>query len=244
MLATAMPPMIMGIRMTSAGIDVQSALKLQSWLSPAFPIGAFSYSHGLEPAIDTGVVADRAQLTAWVQTLLSKGSGRIDAWFFAAACRAAPDAAAAAALGAEALAWSATSELAMEAELQGDAFLKTVEAAWPDPALGAFRSAVGRRPPLSVAAGFTAGVHGAPLALALPLYLQAFAANLISAGVRLIPLGQTDGQLATAALEIEIAQAAEAALEATALEDLWTATPAHEISSMRHETQYARIFRS
>lgn len=228
----------------TAMTDVAAALKLQSWLSPAFPIGAFSYSHGLEPAIEAGVVRDRASMTAWIEALLTHGSGRIDAHFFAAAWRAAPDAAAAAALADEARAWTPTAELAMEAELQGDAFLKTVVAAWPDPALDALAAAALGRPPLAVAAGFAAGAHGAPLDLAVPLYLQAFVANLISAGVRLIPLGQTDGQKATAALEPAVASAAAAALAPDAANDLWTATPAHEIASMAHETQYARIFRS
>lgn len=223
--------------------DGLTALRLQSWFSPAFPIGAFSYSHGLEPAIEAGVVSDRARLTAWISGLLAFGSARIDARFFAAAWRAAPDAAAAAGLAEEASAWIPTAELALEAEHQGDAFLRTAAAAWPAPALAALQDAMTVRPPLPVVAGFVAGVHGAALEVALPLYLQAFAANIISAGVRLIPLGQTDGQLATAALEPAVAAAAAAAI-AGGPDDLWTATPAHEIAAMLHETQYARIFRS
>ncbi len=228
---------------TTAMTDGLTALRLQSWFSPAFPIGAFSYSHGLEPAIEAGVVTDRATMTAWIEGLLAFGSARIDARFFAAAWRAAPDAAAAADLAEEASAWIPTAELALEAEHQGDAFLRTVAAAWPAPALKEFQDALQARPPLPVAAGFAAGVHKASLEDALPLYLQAFAANIVSAGVRLIPLGQTDGQLATAALEPAVASAAADAI-ASGLDDLWTATPAHEIAAMRHETQYARIFRS
>lgn len=245
MAAMAMRRTITPMDTATAMTDVAAALKLQSWLSPAFPIGAFSYSHGLESAIDAGVVRDRASLTAWIETLLAQGTGRIDAWFFVTAWRAAPDAEAAAALAEEARAWTPTAELAMESELQGDAFLKTVAASWPAQPLDAFSEALIGRPPLAVAAGFTAGVHKAPLDLALPLYLQAFVANVISAGVRLVPLGQTDGQRATAALEPSVvAAAAETALEANAVDDLWTATPAHEIASMAHETLYARIFRS
>lgn len=223
--------------------DAAAALKLQSWFSPAFPIGAFSYSHGLEPAIEAGTVHDLATLTGWTETLLAHGSARIDARFFASGWRAAPDAAAAADLATEASAWLPTAELALEAEHQGDAFLSTVAAAWPDPALDALREALTGRPPLAVAAGFAAGVHGAPLQTALPLFLQAFVANVISAGVRLIPLGQTDGQRATAALEATVTASSVAALDAGS-DDLWTATPAHDVYSMRHETQYARIFRS
>ena len=224
--------------------DVAAALKLQSWLSPAFPIGAFSYSHGLEPAIDAGVVHDRPSLVRWIETLLTSGSGRIDARHFVSAWRAAPDPLAAAAIAEEASAWLPTAELAQEAELQGDAFLKTVESAWPHPAIAPFQAALSNRPPLSVAAGYVSGVHGIALDLALPLYLQAFAANVISAGVRLVPLGQTDGQRATADLETAVLAAAASARQDRGEADYWTTTPAHDISSMRHETQYARIFRS
>lgn len=224
--------------------ETQTALRLQSWFSPAFPIGAFSYSHGLEPAIEGGIVRDRASLVAWLETLLADGSARIDARFFAAGWRAAPDATAAAALAPEAAAWIPTAELLLESEHQGDAFLSTVRSGWPAPPLDAFAEALDGRPTLGLAAGFAAGVHGAPLGLALPLYLQAFVANVVSAGVRLVPLGQTDGQKAVAALEAAVSRAAAAAIADEAMDGLWTATPAHDIHSMRHETQYARIFRS
>lgn len=223
--------------------DAAIALKLQSWFSPAFPIGAFSYSHGLEAAIEAGDVTNRESMEAWLETLLTAGSAKVDAQFFAGAHRAAPDAAAAASLAQEAAAWVPTAELLLEAEHQGDAFLATVRAAWPAPALDAFADALTARPHIAVAAGFAAGAHQTPLNLALPLFLQAFVANVISAGVRLIPLGQTDGQKATAALENNVSQTAVAALQAEA-DALWTTTPAHDIYSMLHETQYARIFRS
>ncbi|MGZ0187514.1 MAG: urease accessory protein UreF [Alphaproteobacteria bacterium] len=221
--------------------DVATALRLQSWFSPAFPIGAFSYSHGLETAIEAGVVHDRETLTAWTDSLLRYGSGRTDATFFSTAWRSSPDAGAAATLAVEAAAWVPTAELLIESQHQGDAFLTTVRSAWPDPALDAFLEALPLRPILAVAAGFVAGAYKAPLDYALPLFLQAYAANIVSAGVRIIPLGQTDGQKSVAALEAAVKAAAD---EPAAIGDLWTATPAHEIYSMQHETQYARIFRS
>lgn len=233
---TAIPT---GIRMTTT----DPALRLQSWFSPAFPIGAFSYSHGLEPLIEDGAVRDRESLIAAVETLLGMGSGRVDAAFFAAAWRSAPDAQTAADLALEASAWIPTAELTLESEQQGDAFLQTVSAAWPHPGLTALSEALPERPPLSVAAGFACAVHGASLETALPLFLQAFAVNLVSAGVRLVPLGQTDGQIATARLEGAVAAAAAIAI-ADGFDSAWTTTPAHDIHSMRHETQYARIFRS
>lgn len=229
--------------MTTTMTTIDPALRLQAWFSPAFPIGAFSYSHGLEPLIDDGAVKDRQTLIATIETLLQSGSARVDAAYFAAAWRAAPDADAVRALAREAAAWIPTAELTLEAEMQGASFLQTVADAWPDPALDRLAAALDERPPLPVAAGFAAAVHGASLEAALPLYLQAFVANLVSAGVRLVPLGQTDGQIATAALEASIQAAAQAAIDG-GLETAWMATPAHDIHSMRHENQYARIFRS
>lgn len=220
--------------------DIAVLLRLQAWFSPAFPIGAFSYSHGLESAIEAGVVSDPETLTDWCANLLRFGTGRTDAGFFAAAYSASAETAAA--LAKEAATWVPTAELLLEAEHQGEAFLKTVRAAWPNPELDAFTTALSARPVLPVAAGFAAAVHGAALTDALPLYLQAVAANIISAGIRLIPLGQTDGQRVIAALEPIVAEAALS--KPNSLNEIWTSTPAHEIASMRHEIQYARIFRS
>ncbi len=240
-MAMRMPMIMMTDTITAIAMtDIAVLLRLQTWFSPAFPIGAFSYSHGLESAIEAGVVADPETLTDWCASLLRFGTGRTDAGFFAATHGTAPNVAAA--MAKEAAAWVPTAELLLEAEHQGEAFLKTVRAAWPHPELDAFAAELGARPVLPVAAGFTAAVHGAALGDALPLYLQAVAANIISAGVRLIPLGQTDGQRAIAALEAVVAEAAQSA--PASLDEIWTSTPAHEIASMRHETQYARIFRS
>ena len=100
-----------------------------------------------------------------------------------------------------------------------------------------------RDTPLAVAVGAAAAAHGIDLDSALIAYLQAFAANLVSAGVRLIPLGQTDGQLAVAALEGVIVAAARAA-PAADLDTFGTAAPGADWCSMRHETQYTRLFRS
>ena len=95
----------------------------------------------------------------------------------------------------------------------------------------------------SLAVGAAAAIHGMPLPAVLTAYLQAFAANLVSAGVRLVPLGQTDGQRATAALELVVARAAAAAMTAN-LDELGTAAPLLDWCSMKHETQYTRLFRS
>jgi urease accessory protein len=219
--------------------------RLMAWLSPAYPTGAFSYSHGLEYAVETGQVTTAAALIDWVATVIDAGAGRIDAVLFAAAWRAAEagDDAALDTAVELASAWRGSAETALESAAQGAAFLAVTGAAWAHPAL----ERLGRRHdgqiPLSAVVGAACAWHGIKLATALAAYLQGFAANLVSAGVRLIPLGQTDGQRAIAALEPVIARAAEAALTAD-LESLGTASPLLDWCSMKHETQYTRLFRS
>jgi urease accessory protein len=108
--------------------------RLLAWLSPNFPIGAFSYSHGLEAASAGGAICDAASLQGWIATLVAQGSGRIDADIVAASHRAAHDGdfAALDAANGRGLAYRATAELALEATQQGEAFLNTCCAAWPD----------------------------------------------------------------------------------------------------------------
>lgn len=219
--------------------------RLLAWLSPAYPVGAYSYSHGLEAAVEAGAVRGRDDLVAYVRAALGNGAGRVDGALLAAAHRAmaAEDGEgldAAAALGA---AWRGTAETALEAEAQGTAFLAVTLAAWPEPRLAAFAARHPRRIVHAVAFGAASAAHGIGLREALLGYLAAFAANLVSAGVRLVPLGQTDGQIATAALLPAVAAAAEDALAADT-ERLGTASPALDLFSIRHETQYTRLFRS
>lgn len=217
-------------------------LRLQSWLSPAFPIGAFSYSHGLEWAVEDGRVCDRATLTAWLAGDVGHGTLFCEAAFFARAWEA-RDVIPAAELAA---AMRGSAELALEAETQGRAFLATLRAAWPDPMLDSLAEvleadAIAPTPP--IVAGVAARLCGAEQRPAAALYLQSVVANLINAAVRLVPLGQTDGQRATAALEAPILAAADRAI-GTALEEIGSAGVMVDIAVMRHETQYTRLFRS
>ena len=219
--------------------------RLMAWLSPAYPTGAFSYSHGLEYAVETGQVATAAALTDWAATVIDAGAGRIDAALFTAAWRAAAagDDASLDATMELANAWRGTAETALESAAQGAAFLSVTGAAWAHPDLERLARRHDGPVPLSAAVGAACAWHGIPLTTALAAYLQAFAANLVSAGVRLVPLGQTDGQRAVAALEPVVARAAEAALAAD-LETLGTSSPLLDWGSMKHETQYTRLFRS
>ncbi|WP_437579655.1 urease accessory protein UreF [Sorangium sp. So ce887] len=216
--------------------------RLLSWMSPAYPVGGFSYSHGLEWAVEAGLVGTAEQLRAWVATILGEGSGRVDAALLAAAFRAEHDRELdeVAELGA---ALRGTRELALESAQQGAAFLTITRAAWPHPRLDAFAERHAGEAPFPVAVGLAAAAHGVPLEAALLAYLHGFGSGLVSAGMRLIPLGQTDGQRIVAALEPVIAGAARRAGD-TPLDRIGAATPGVDLSSMQHETQHTRLFRS
>jgi len=220
--------------------------RLLAWLSPAYPIGAFSYSHGIETAVEEGFIEDRASLATWLETVLRDGTGRVDGALFAAAWRAAEanDWPAFDAIAERAAAWRGTSEMALESRQQGGSFLSITRTAWPHPALVAAHERLGGELALPVAVALAAAVHGIALETALGGYLHAFTANLISAAVRTVPLGQTDGQLALAALEGAVRRTAEVALAVLDLDEVGTATPLLDWCSLSHETQYTRLFRS
>ncbi|WP_448206243.1 urease accessory protein UreF [Azospirillum sp. sgz302134] len=211
-------------------------------------MGGFSYSHGIEAAVEQGLVRDRATLTIWLDGILRHGAGRTDGMLFAAAHRAvlAGDEASFAWAVERADAMRASSETALESRAQGQAFLLAVRAAWPLDGLERWDRVVadtGRPVAYAVAVALAAALIGVPEGPALAAYLHAFAANLVSAGVRLVPLGQTDGQKALAALDSVVHHAAEAALAAP-LDDLGSRAMAVDWTSMIHETQYTRLFRS
>jgi urease accessory protein len=266
--------------------------RLLAWLSPSFPIGAFSYSHGLEAAAASRAVHDRASLEGWVAAIVAHGSGRIDADILRDAYRAAAaqDGTALAEVNQRGAAFRATAELALESAQQGDAFFSTCSAAWPEPLLDAGESRICPSPPLrgeregpapkawegevglrqrsgiphltpalsaprggegvvtdgichSAVFGAIAARAGITLEDALIGYLQAFAANLVSAGLRLGIIGQTDGQRILYALEPVVAAATAASMTRDAA-DFGGATFAADLASIAHETQYTRLFRS
>lgn len=207
--------------------DRQAALlRLLTWLSPAFPVGAFSYSHGVERAIHDGIIRDRASLLGWLTDLIERGSGWNDAVLLAEAWRGGDVAELA-----EALAGSR--ERHMETTLQGEAF-GTAATAWGNGLAGA---------PYPVVVGQAAAAHGIALIDTLTAYLHAFASNLVQAAMRLVPLGQRDGVATIAALEPVIIEASQRAAGST-LDDLGSSTFLSDIISMKHEIQYSRVFRS
>jgi urease accessory protein len=214
--------------------------RLMAWLSPSYPVGAFSYSGGLEWAVEAGDVTDAETLREWLSVIIGEGGGFCDAVFFAKAYRAAGNENTLRDVCDLAVAFAPSKERHLETTAQGRAFVEVTRAAWPCPALDLFTSGDVAYP---VAVGVAAAGHGVELEPALRAYLQAVAANLISAGVRLIPLGQTDGQRVLAALQPVIRAAAEHAL-ATPLDDVGSAAFRADLAGMRHEAQYTRLFRS
>jgi urease accessory protein len=226
-------------------VMVDALYRLLAWLSPAYPIGGFSYSHGIETAVEQGFVVNRVSLVAWLQTVLQAGTGCVDGALFAAAWRAAEarDWPAFDAVAERAAAWRGTSEMALESRQQGGSFLSITRTAWPHADLDAAHERLNGEIALPVAVALAAAAHGIALDAALEGYLHAFTANLISAAVRSVPLGQSDGQIALASLEASVRATVAAALAAD-LDDVGTATPLLDWCSMQHETQYTRLFRS
>ena len=212
--------------------------RLMSWLSPSFPVGAYAFSHGLEWQVEHEGLTEPDAVRDWIDDLLRVGSGQADLVLCAAAWGAESDTARVA-LDREAKALAGTAERLTETVAQGTAFVDTVRATWPDAALAALPDDCA----YPVAVGAVAAIHGVPLQPTLTGYAHAFAANLVSAAVRLVPLGQTDGQRMTAALEASVADAVAQA-QTTPVSAISNATLASDIASMRHETQYTRLFRS
>lgn len=228
----------MGTAITTTMTEAATLARLMTWLSPAFPVGAFAYSHGLERAIHDGLIRTRSDLREWLEALLEQGSAWNDAVLLAESWRktSAGDDIAGVAELAEAM--SGSRERHMETTLQGGAFVEAMSAWSGEPSSG-------EEGPIAypVAVGAAAARHGVALEDALTAYLHAFASNLVQACVRLVPLGQRDGVATLAALEPVVLRTARRAADST-LDDLGSCTIRADILSMNHETQYSRVFRS
>jgi urease accessory protein len=224
-----------------------AAARLLTWLSPPFPVGSFSYSHGLEYAVEAGLASDRSALLAWIEGVLRHGAGRLDGMLLLEAHRAATTAdldrlAETAELAA---AMRGSTELALESTAQGTAFLKAIGSGWPHVAdAPALRNLACSTPIVyPMAVGVTAAVAGIAEATVLQAYLAAFCGNLVSAALRLAPIGQSDGIAVLATLEPTIAIQVER-LRVTPFERLGSASLMVDWCSMKHETQETRLFRS
>jgi urease accessory protein len=220
---------------TSTTMTDLSLIRLLAWLSPAFPTGGYAYSHGLEWAVDINDIIDGDTLKVWLSDVLALGSGRNDAILLRHAHRAAKDPTALAEIAELALATAASHERQMESLAQGNAFAAAA-VAWAGAALPA-------NVPYAVAVGALTGANGIDEDDAAVAYLQAFATNLISAAVRLVPLGQNAGLRVLAALE-PVILATGAETRTATLDDLGGCAFRSDLAAMRHETQYTRLFRS
>ena len=216
---------IKGLAMTDARA-LQDRLTLVQWLSPAFPLGSFAYSHGLEQVIADGIVTDAASLKDWLEDILQHGAGTADAVLLVHAQRGADVTDLARAL-------YASAERAEESEAQGAAFAKTIVALGHDLVPG----------PLAPRVGEAAREVTLPAEEVSAIYLHAFASNLVFCAVRFVPLGQAEGQGVLAALHDTIMEVATRAGD-TELDDIGQSVPLADIAAMQHEPRSPRIFKT
>ena len=224
--------------MTITGTSLQ---RLLTWLSPAFPTGGFAYSHGLEWAVEAGDITDRAQLADWLSDVIAHGSLWADSVLMRHACRT-TDADALHRLAAFACACAASRERQQETLAQGAAFRRAV-AVWhrtPEPEIRADGEACW---PMPVALGAACRAEGLDEDAACIAALHAAVSSLVSAAVRLVPLGQTDGLRVIASLETLVLHTARRSRDAT-LDEVGGMCLRSDVAAMRHETQQTRLFRT
>jgi urease accessory protein len=227
--------------------SADATARLLTWLSPAFPVGAFSYSHGLEQAVEAGHVTNRATLVTWIEGILRYGSGRVDGMVLLEAHRSVTlsDADRLRDVVELATAMRGSAELALESNAQGAAFWKAIGAGWPAlvkaPILRRLADAPAMSYPITV--GAVTAVAGINEISVLYAYLTAFCGILVSSAQRLLPVGQSQGLAAIAILEPTITHQV-AVLRAASYESLGGAALMVDWCSMRHETQETRLFRS
>lgn len=233
-----------------APVDVEvlteaALYRLLIWLSPSYPVGAFSYSSGIEWAVEAGDIKSAETLRQWLGAMLTAGAGFNDSVFFVQTHRAVTrgDDAALTEIAELAAAFVPSRERLLETVTLGRAFVEVTTAAWPCTALGRLHDLWRGPVAYPVAVGVACAGHGIPLGSSLQAFLTAVVANWVSAGVRLIPLGHTDSQRLLQALGLAVAATAQRALAATP-DDLGSATFRADLAGMRHETQYTRLFRS
>jgi urease accessory protein len=245
MLMTTSEPVPAEARGGMTEDEAAALYRLMTWLSPAFPVGAFSYSSGIEWAVEAGDIFDASSLRDWLAAMLADGSGFCDGVFLAQTHRAASsrDDGALREIAELAAAFVPSRERQLETSTQGRAFIDIARGAWAHDGMDALIAACGGAIVYPVAVGLVSAAHKIPLALAMHAFLHALVSNWISAGARLVPLGQTDSQRILAALEPVVVATAKRALEAS-LDDLGSATFRADLASLRHETQYTRLFRS
>ena len=225
--------------------EAAALYRLMTWLSPSFPVGAFAYSSGIEWAVESGDIADASSLRDWLASMLADGTGFCDGVFLASAYRVsrAADLPALREIAELAAAFVPSRERQLETSTQGRAFVDIARSAWNCEGLDRLVTACEGATVYPVAVGLVSAAHGILLAPAMHAFFHALTSNWISAGARLVPLGQTDSQRVLASLEPVVIATGKRALQAS-LDDLGSATFRADLAGMRHETQYTRLFRS
>jgi urease accessory protein len=212
-------------------IEASQLLLLLNWMSPAFPIGSFAYSHGLEFAIAENEVTTQKAVEAWIADLITQGSGWNDAVLFAQVWNGDSEE-----LNELALSMASSSERYLETTQLGRSFAIAAsvftDVKFADGDLA-----------YPVAAGMACKSMGVDQYSALLAFLQGFAAAQVSVAVRLVPLGQTAGLHVLKNLMPIISETANRAAIAS-LEYLGSCTLLADIAAMNHEHLQPRIFRT
>jgi urease accessory protein len=224
--------------------DDEAILPLFIWLSPAFPVGSFAYSHGCESVIEAGDIKSNDDLRHWLEASLRFGSARTDALLLAQAWHAQHQSKVDVVheLNELALALAPSSERYLETSAQGYAFVRALKESWPCPPLMDFAE-THETIAYPIALAIASAHYKCPIDMSLNMFLIAFINNIVSACVRLGPIGQTEAQkiLAWAVPLIKI-QSAE--IITLSIEDLGSSTLRFDLASLQHETLYSRLFRS
>lgn len=228
-----------------------SLYQLMTWFSPSYPIGSFSYSHGIEYAVEVGLIKNAENLKEWIQAILQFGTGRIDSILFKTTYEIFQNTNSFENKKFEEIivlsnALKSSPELWLESCRQGEAALKILLVTYPHPALTLLHTTLkemSKNPTLSIVFGIVCSCYKIPFRESLSAFLHSFAANLMAAGLKTIPLGQTDGQKIMTSLQDVITQIIDKMINAT-LEDIGGATPMIDWTSVKHETQYTRLFQS
>ena len=211
----------------------QSILTLSQWISPSYPVGSFTYSHGLEALVNLRWLGNAENLYEWLSNILQSGTARTDAIFLAAAYNCSSDEALIE-MNMKARALASSQERRLEMDELGKAFKSITEAVWPieiDELV------------YPIAIGFCANAEGIELNLTACLYLQAYVSNLVSAAQRLMPLGQTEAQKIIRTLSPICLQVADETRDGN-LDNIYSSVFISDIAAMKHETQVSRIFKT
>ena len=245
MLMTTSEPHAARDRSGMSESETAALYRLLTWLSPSFPVGSFSYSSGIEWAVEAGDITEVASLREWLASMLADGPGFCDGLFLAQVHRAAElgDDAGLRDIVELAAAFMPSRERQLETSAQGRAFIEIARSAWGCDGLEQIIARCEGAIVYPVAVGLVSAAHAIPLAPTLQAFLHALTSNWISAASRLVPLGQTDSQRVLASLEPVVSATARRSLTAT-LDDLGSAGFRADLASMHHETQYTRLFRS